>query len=285
VGRVIDGRKIAAGLKDRLRAFVEENGLDLTVVGVVAGGRDADRVYVRMRERAAAEVGASSRNVFLPPDVSQGELLDVIKGLNEDDGVDGIIVHFPLPPPIDRAAVAHALSPVKDVDGITPFNRGRLFSGDEVLPPATPAAVVYMLNAVGAVFEGREVVVVNHSEVVGKPLAVMLLNRNATVHVCHVYTRDLARWTKEAEVLVTGAGVPDLIKPGMIREGAVVVDVAMNRLADGSLRGDVEFDGVLARASYVTPVPGGVGPVTNAMLLRNLVRCALLRRGEDPLAV
>ncbi|MCK4717833.1 MAG: bifunctional 5,10-methylenetetrahydrofolate dehydrogenase/5,10-methenyltetrahydrofolate cyclohydrolase, partial [Thermoplasmata archaeon] len=165
------------------------------------------------------------------------------------------------------------VSPRKDIDGLHPENMGRLFSGDEKMPPATPAAAIYILKAMGMELKGKEVCVVNHSPVVGKPLSIMLLNRNATVHVCHVFSEDTARWAREADVLITAAGVPGLITTDMVKEGAVVIDVAMNR-KDGKLCGDVAYEEVLEKAGAVTPVPGGVGPVTNAMLLRNVVRAA-----------
>ncbi|MDG6220819.1 MAG: bifunctional 5,10-methylenetetrahydrofolate dehydrogenase/5,10-methenyltetrahydrofolate cyclohydrolase [Candidatus Thermoplasmatota archaeon] len=279
MGDIIDGNEIAREAKELLRSQVAILGHQIRMMGLIVGDKDADMVYARMRERHAADIGVKAEITRLDVDIPIEDLLLAIEKLNRDDSVDGIIVHYPLPPHLDAKKVASVVSPEKDIDGLHPRNMGMLFGGDEAMPPATPAAVMHILESLGVDVGGKEVVVVNHSPVVGKPLAIMLLNRNATVHVCHVFTENLSRWTREADVLITAAGISGLIVPEMVKDGAIVIDVSMNR-KEGKICGDVKFAEVLEKARAITPVPGGVGPVTNAMVLRNVVRAAQIRTAE-----
>ena len=269
VGRYVDGRRIAEHIKEGLRKRIDDLDTPPVLVGVCVGARDADRVYARMREKTAGDIGALTRLVELEKDAVTEEVLEAINSLSSDPGVNGLIVHRPLPGHVDSEAVSRAIPPEKDVEGMHPYNLGLMLMGKEIMVPATPWAVVEILEAEEVDVKGKEVVVVSHSNIVGKPLSLMFLNRNATVHVCHVHTKDLGRWTRAADVLVTAAGVPDLVNVDMVAEEAVVVDVSMNRTSRG-LCGDVS-QGVVERARLVTPVPGGVGPVTNALLFKNLV--------------
>jgi methylenetetrahydrofolate dehydrogenase (NADP+)/methenyltetrahydrofolate cyclohydrolase len=230
-------------------------------------------MYVDMKEKACREVGFYSVRRELPAGVSEKGLLGVIDSLNRDGSIHGILVQLPLPEHIDVNRVFNAISPVKDVDGFHPQNMGELMAGSERLVAATPKGVMRLFDEYNIPVEGRDVVIVNHSTVVGKPLAMLFLNRNATVTVCHIKTRDLAAHTRQADILVSATGVPHLIKADMVKEGAVVVDVGVTK-KDGKTVGDVDFENVKDKASHITPVPGGVGPMTIAMLLENTLLAA-----------
>jgi methylenetetrahydrofolate dehydrogenase (NADP+)/methenyltetrahydrofolate cyclohydrolase len=217
-------------------------------------------------------MGIEMRMFNLPKDATTRAFIKQIVELNDDEAVNGIIVELPLPKGMDRDEVVSAIHPDKDIDGLSPLNLGRLAQGKPRLAPCTPMSVMHILSSEGVALKGRDVAVVNHSIIVGRPLVHMLLAADATVKVAHVFTKDLKAHTKEAEVLITAAGVPNLIGPHMVREGAIVIDCGMNRLPDGKLVGDVDFERVKDVASAITPVPGGVGPVTVAMLLENVVK-------------
>jgi methylenetetrahydrofolate dehydrogenase (NADP+)/methenyltetrahydrofolate cyclohydrolase len=275
---VIDGKAIAR----EIRAELREEALRLKVEkGVVPGlsvvlvGEDpASQVYVRHKENACAEAGFLSRTIRLPAATKQQTLLDLIQSLNDDGQIHGILVQLPLPGHISVDAVTEAIDPRKDVDGFHPFNIGRLFSGNPWHQPCTPVGIIELLDRSAIGIEGKEAVIVGRSNIVGKPLALMLLARHATVTVCHTRTRNLAEVTRRAELLFAAAGKPEMIRADMVRDGAVVIDVGINRLADGRLVGDVAFDEVAAKAAYITPVPGGVGVMTIAMLLKNTLHAA-----------
>jgi methylenetetrahydrofolate dehydrogenase (NADP+)/methenyltetrahydrofolate cyclohydrolase len=253
----------------------ELGGLKLVTIQV--GEDPASTMYLRRKHDAAEEAGIASDDRKLPEETSEDELLELVAGLNDDDSVDGILVQLPLPTQIDEARVIRALNPVKDVDGFHPFNAGQLYLGRPTLVPATPLGIMALLAEHRVPLEGAETVVIGRSDIVGKPIAHLLLQANATVTICHSRTRDLARYTLEADVLVVAVGSPDVVTADMIKQGAAVVDVGINRTENGVV-GDVAPDaGELA--AYLTPVPGGVGPMTIAMLLRNTVKAARYRRG------
>jgi methylenetetrahydrofolate dehydrogenase (NADP+)/methenyltetrahydrofolate cyclohydrolase len=273
--RLMDGKAVA----ERIRAQVAEDVKELGQVGLttILVGRDpASELYIQRKHDAAKEVGIGARDYRLAEDTSERELLDLIAQLNADDAVDGILVQLPLPAQIDEQCVLDAVDPTKDVDGFHPVNAGRLFLGQEGLVAATPTGIMTLLEEYDVPLVGARAVVVGRSIIVGKPVALLLLAQHATVTICHSRTVDLAAHTREADVLVAAVGQPGLISPDMVKEGATVIDVGMNRTADG-LRGDVH-PAVAERAGLLTPVPGGVGPMTIASLLRNTVKAARRRR-------
>ncbi len=267
-------------LADRIRSVVAEEVSTLGRLGLVTilvGDDPASDVYIRLKHKAAVEAGIDATDLRLPATTTQDELLATIADLNESPDVDALLVQLPLPDGIDEAAVIRAVDPTKDVDGFHPVNAGNLYLGRPTLVPATPRGVMALLAEHGVELDGRRAVVVGRSDIVGKPMAHLLLQANATVTVCHSHTRDLDRHTLDADVLVAAVGVPALISPDMVKTGAVVVDVGVNRTEAG-LVGDVD-PGAEEVASAITPVPGGVGPLTIACLLQNAVRCARYHRG------
>jgi methylenetetrahydrofolate dehydrogenase (NADP+) / methenyltetrahydrofolate cyclohydrolase len=270
---IIDGKAVAA----RVRAEVAEEVARLDVAPglatVLVGDDPASHIYVGGKHRASAEVGITSIRHDLPADTSEAEVLDLVARLNADPAVSGIIVQLPVPDHIDAARVTSAVDPRKDVDGLTPTNAGLLVQGRDGLVPATPSGVMELLRAYDTPLEGAHAVVVGRSDLVGKPVSSLLLAQNATVTVCHSRTRDLGEVCRSADVLVAAVGRPRLITGDMVKEGATVIDVGMNRV-DNALVGDVDFEAASARARAITPVPGGVGPMTIAMLLRNTLKAA-----------
>jgi methylenetetrahydrofolate dehydrogenase (NADP+) / methenyltetrahydrofolate cyclohydrolase len=277
---IIDGKAVAADVRARVAedvtAFVSEHGFQPGLATILVGDDPASHVYVRNKRKASEEVGIASIHHELPANTSQEELADLITSLNEDDAVSGILLQLPVPPQIDGDAMTSLIDPLKDVDGLTPLSAGRLFQGLEGLVPCTPAGVMELLRVAGAELRGAEAVVIGRSKLVGKPVAALLLAANATVTQCHSKTRDLAAVCRRADVLVAAAGVPRIVTADMVREGAIVIDVGIHRTDDG-LVGDVDFDAVKDVAGAITPVPGGVGPMTIAMLLSNTVRAAHLQ--------
>lgn len=276
--RIIDGKATAA----RVRAEVAERVRGLSrppgLAAVLVGDDPASHVYVRNKRKAAAEAGIVSHDADLPADVAQADLLKRIGELNDDPSVHGIIVQLPLPPGLDGIAAQEAIDPAKDVDGLHPENQGRLALGRPRFVPATPAGVAELLHRARIELAGRHVVVVGRSQLVGRPLSILLSLKepglNATVTLCHTGTRDLAEHTRRADVLVVAAGSPRSVGGEMIKPGAVVIDVGTNRGEDGTLVGDVDFESAARVAAAITPVPGGVGPMTVAMLLANTARAA-----------
>jgi methylenetetrahydrofolate dehydrogenase (NADP+)/methenyltetrahydrofolate cyclohydrolase len=236
-------------------------------------------VYVRNKRRSCEEVGVISVAHDLPVDTSQAALLALVRSLNEDPSIDGILVQLPLPPQIASRAVIEAIDPAKDVDGFHPYNLGRLVQREPLLRPCTPYGIIKMLQHIGVSARGLEAVVVGASNIVGRPMALELLLAGATTTVCHTQTRNLAAQVARAELLVVAVGRPKMVLGEWIRPGAVVIDVGMNRLPDGKLVGDVEFEAAAARAGWITPVPGGVGPMTVAMLLSNTLEASARRQG------
>jgi methylenetetrahydrofolate dehydrogenase (NADP+)/methenyltetrahydrofolate cyclohydrolase len=277
VGRTIDGKAVAAAVRGEVReraARLAARGTEPGLATVLVGDDRASQVYVGSKERACQEVGIRSFGHHLPASTSQAELLDLVRRLGCDDRVHGILVQLPLPPPLDAQAIIEALPPEKDVDGLHPMSQGRLLAGQPGLRPCTPLGVMRLLDEVGVQLRGARAVVVGRSLLVGKPVALLLLERHATVTMCHSRTADLADEIGRAEVLVAATGQAGLVRGSWVRPGAVVIDVGINRGPDGKITGDVEFLPAAERASHITPVPGGVGPMTVAMLLANTVSAA-----------
>lgn len=277
--QIIDGRAIAAELRRELGPRVTAlaaRGIRPCLTVVLVGDDPASRIYVRNKVRACAATGVDSRDITLPAQISEPELLDAIAGLNADPAVHGILVQLPLPPQLDAGRIIEAIAPRKDVDGFHPLNTGALLAGHPGFVPCTPAGIMVMLERSGIELAGKRAVVVGRSNIVGKPMALLLLQRDATVTICHSKTRDLGALTREADVLVAAIGRPRAIGAAMIKPGACVIDVGINRLADGGLAGDVDTDAAKDVAGWITPVPGGVGPMTVAMLIASCVRAAEL---------
>lgn len=278
--RILDGKKVAEQIRAEVRERVQalqERGVVPGLAAVLVGDDPASRIYLEAKHKACADVGIRSEQVDLPAYASEGEVLATIRRLNRDAGIHGILVQLPLPKHISELAVQETIDPGKDVDGLHPLNVGLMVRGEARFPPATPYGIVELLLRSGIELEGAEVVVVGYGELVGAPLSIMLaqdsIRGNATVTICHVKTRDLAAHTRRADILVAAAGVPGLVTGDMVRPGAAVVDVGVHRTEQG-LVGDVRFDEVKEVAGAITPVPGGVGPMTVAMLLVNTVSAA-----------
>ncbi len=281
---ILDGRALSKKIRSSLKREVEEIeskfGRPPSLAVVLVGDNPASEIYVRNKIKACEEVGIKSIDRRLPSGITQEELNEVVRELNENPEIDGIIVQLPLPGKLSCREVINYISPKKDVDGFHPVNLGKCMLGlyDEGLMPCTPAGVMKFFEEYGISLEGKDAVMVGHSNIVGKPLANMLLNANATVSVCHVHTKDLPSYTKNADILCVATGVPGLIKADMVKEGAVVIDIGISRV-NGKIVGDVEFESVKEKASAITPVPGGVGPMTITMLLYNTVKAFKLRMG------
>ncbi len=277
--KILDGKALAASvrasLKDSVAALVAR-GRRPGLAVILAGDDPASRVYVRNKSRACEETGVRSVHFEYQSSVMQDELLDRVAALNEDPTVHGILVQLPLPRHIDSGKILETVSPAKDVDGFHPANLGALLSGRPRLVPCTPAGIMRLLEHAGVPLAGRSAVVIGRSSIVGKPLALLLLQKDATVTICHSKSQNLERVTKEADILIAAAGRAKLVGAAMVKPGACVVDVGISRLADGALAGDVDFDAVKEVAGWITPVPGGVGPMTLAMLLENCVKAASL---------
>ena len=274
---LIDGKALGAKVREEVAASVAELG-HVGLATVLVGDDPASHIYINLKQKAATEAGMDARDLKLPADTSEEDLLATIAEVNADDGIDGLLVQLPLPDHIDENRVIEAIAPGKDVDGIHPVNAGRLYLGRPELGPGTPIGILRMLDEYEIPLEGARAVVVGRSAIVGKPMAHLLLQRNATVTICHSRTQELERHTLDADVLVAAVGRTHLISPDMVKAGATVIDVGMNR--DESSRkvlGDVD-PGAMDRAAYMTPVPGGVGPMTIAMVLQNAVTAARLRR-------
>ena len=276
--RIIDGKAVAKKLraeyKARIAKLVATHGLTPGLAVILVGHNPASQLYVSNKVRACEDVGIRSERIEMPADISEAALLAEIDRLNNDPTVHGILVQLPLPPHIEVRAVLERISAAKDVDGFHLYNVGGLLTGSTVFPPCTPYGVQKLLEHENVDIAGRNVCVVGASNIVGKPVAMMLMQQDATVSICHKLTRDLAMFTLMADILVVAAGVPNLIVPQMVRTGAVVIDVGINRMPDGSIVGDVDFEGVRQKASLISPVPGGVGPMTVTMLLFNTLRSA-----------
>ena len=274
---MIDGKAVSAAVRQEIARDAAEltaRGRTPSLAVIIVGEDPASKVYVRNKHKACAECGITSFQYELPADTTQRELLSLIWRLNADMDVDGILCQLPLPAHLDEQAVIDAIRPDKDVDAFHPQNTGRIMTGDYAFLPCTPAGIMELLRRYDIPVEGKHAVVIGRSNIVGKPMAMLLLGANATVTVCHSKTKNLAGLTRQADILVASVGRPNFVTADMVKPGAVVVDVGINRLEDGRLCGDVDFDGVAPIASHITPVPGGVGPMTITMLLRNTITAA-----------
>ena len=278
MAKLIDGKKISAAVRGEIaeetKKFTEENGFAPGLTVIIVGQDPASQVYVRNKKRAGEEVGFASRVIEMPEDTTEEELLSVIDGLVKDDMVHGILVQLPLPKHISEDAVLRAIPPHKDVDAFHAENVGKIMIGDFEFLPCTPAGVMELLKYEGVDPAGKECVVVGRSNIVGKPMAMLLLHSNGTVTICHSRTKNLAEVTRRADILVVAVGRANFITADMVKKGAVVIDVGMNRNAEGKLCGDGDFAAVEPVASMITPVPGGVGPMTITMLLKNTLTAA-----------
>jgi len=275
--QIIDGKAIAAKVRGRIAGQVEQlkaQGVTPGLAVVLVGEDPASKVYVGMKKKLCIELGMHSSDHELPADTSEAQLLALIDQLNNDDKIHGILVQLPLPAQIDTDKVLEAISPLKDADGFHPFNVGRLAIGKPTFQPCTPYGVMVMLEEIGYDLTGKEVVVVGRSNIVGKPVALMCLARHATVTICHSRTNDLAEVVRRADVVIAAVGKAEMVKGDWIKPGAVVIDVGINRVGEKKLVGDVEYAAAAERASAITPVPGGVGPMTIAMLLQNTLESA-----------
>lgn len=275
---LIDGKETAKAVREKIHseveAFVAERGSTPGLAVVIVGEDPASQVYVRNKHKACAEVGMYSEVHALPADTDEETLLALVARLNADEKINGILVQLPLPKHLDEKKVILAIDPKKDVDAFHPVNVGRIMIGDFTFAPCTPAGVMELLHHYGVEVGGRHCVIIGRSNIVGKPQAMLMLKENATVTVCHSRTVGLADIARSADILIAAVGRPKFVTADMIKDGAIVIDVGINRTAEGKLCGDVDFDAVMKKASYITPVPGGVGPMTITMLLKNTLAAA-----------
>ena len=275
---VIDGNKIAGEIRETIRAetaaLKSGKGIVPGLAVVLVGNDPASEIYVRKKEQACKEIGFLSRKYKLSEDAAEGKILELINELNRDKSIHGVLVQLPLPKRVSADSVIAAIDPYKDVDGFHPYNVGALMAGSPFFVPCTPGGIMELISRTGIAISGKEAVIVGRSNIVGKPVALLLLAQHATVTVCHSKTNKLSAITSRADILVAAVGKAHMITADMVKEGAVVIDVGINRLDDGKLTGDVAFEEVAAKASYITPVPGGVGPMTIAMLMKNTIEAA-----------
>ncbi|MCC7203221.1 MAG: bifunctional methylenetetrahydrofolate dehydrogenase/methenyltetrahydrofolate cyclohydrolase FolD [Nitrospirae bacterium] len=282
--KIIDGKSVARHIIENIAKEVNKlrhEGIHPGLAVVLVGNNPASMVYVRNKGEACRSAGIYSEEHRLPEDASEDELLRLIERLNNDNKINGILVQLPLPERINKDNVLKAISPEKDVDGFHEINMGRLITGQDGLVPCTPLGIIKLLDHYHITVEGKNAVIVGRSNIVGKPVALMLLNRNATVTICHTRTKNMQEVCRQADILIAAVGRSHMISGDMIKEGAVVVDVGINRQADGKLAGDVDFERASEKASWITPVPGGVGPMTIAMLLYNTVKAARHMAGKQ----
>ena len=283
MANLIDGKAVSAQVKEKVRLetaeLMEKHGIQPGLAVVIVGNDPASRVYVNNKKKACDAVGFLSFEYALPEDTTQEELLALVQKLNDDPSVNGILVQLPVPKQIDDKAIINAISPAKDVDAFHPENVGRIMIGEYSFLPCTPAGAMELIDSTGVDVAGKNCVVIGRSNIVGKPMAMLLLHRNGTVTICHSRTKDLTAVTREADILVAAVGKPNFVTGDMVKEGAVVIDVGINRLDNGKLCGDVNFAEVEPKAGWITPVPGGVGPMTIAMLMRNTLTAAKAQNG------
>lgn len=280
MAKIIDGKAVSAKVKEQVRKEAEilkQKGIEIGLAVVIVGDNPASRVYVNNKKKACAEVGFTSYEYALPEETTEAELLELVEKLNNDDRVNGILVQLPLPKQINDNAIINAIRPDKDVDAFHPENVGHIMIGDFSFLPCTPAGVMELIAETGVDVCGKNCVVIGRSNIVGKPMAMLLLHKNVTVTICHSRTKNLAEICSQADILVAAVGKAGFVTPDMIKEGAVVIDVGMNRNAEGKLCGDVDYAACFDKAGYITPVPGGVGPMTIAMLMRNTLTAAKIK--------
>ena len=279
--QIIDGKKVSAEVKANVKKLTDElketHGITPGLAVVIVGDDPASRVYVNNKKKACEAVGFISEEYALPAETTQEELLSLVDTLNNKESINGILVQLPLPKHLDDKAVIEAISPLKDVDAFHAVNVGKIMLGEYDFLPCTPAGVMEMLHSYEIPVEGRECVVIGRSNIVGKPMSMLLLHENGTVTICHSRTKNLAEVCKRADILVAAVGIPRFVKADMVKDGAVVIDVGMDRDENGKLCGDVDFENVKDKCSYITPVPGGVGPMTIATLMKNTLKACKLQ--------
>jgi len=278
---ILDGKALSSKIRSQIKTQTQELKEKYNIIPglavILVGDDPASSTYVKMKEKACEEVGFYSIVHKMPSSITQKEIEETILMMNENPNIDGILVQLPLPSHIDTTRILELIDPKKDVDGFHPYNFGRLVQGLDTFAPCTPLGVMELLDHYNIDCKGLDVCVVGASNIVGKPMMALLLNRFATVDICHIYTKNLQSHTREADMVVVGVGKPNLITASMVKEGAIVIDIGINRLPNGKLVGDVDFENVSKKASYITPVPGGVGPMTIAMLLKNTLKAAKKR--------
>ncbi len=280
MAKIIDGKAVSAKVKEQVRKEAEtlrEKGIEIGLAVVIVGDNPASRVYVNNKKKACAEVGFNSYEYALPEETTEAELLELVEKLNSDGKVNGILVQLPLPKHINENAIINAIRPDKDVDAFHPENVGHIMIGDFSFLPCTPAGVMELIAETGVDVCSKNCVVIGRSNIVGKPMAMLLLHKNGTVTICHSRTKNLAEICSNADILVAAVGKAGFVTPDMVKEGAVVIDVGMNRNTEGKLCGDVDYAACFDKAGYITPVPGGVGPMTIAMLMRNTLTAAKIK--------
>ena len=283
MAKLLMGKEVSARIKAELKTEVEnlkKEGINPGLAVIIVGEDPASQVYVRNKERACEECGIYSEKYALPAETTQEELLKLIDELNNKSSISGILVQLPVPKHIDEKTIINAIAPNKDVDAFHPVNVGKIMVGNYDFVPCTPAGVMELIKESGIDVSGKECVIVGRSNIVGKPQAMLLLHQNGTVTICHSKTKNLAEKTKNADILIAAVGIPNFIKGDIIKEGAVVIDVGINRLENKKLCGDVEFESAEKVAGAITPVPGGVGPMTIAMLMKNTVKAAILNKSK-----
>lgn len=284
MAKIIDGKALAQSIKENIArevAALKEKGVTPGLAVILVGDDPASKVYVNNKKKACAQVGIYSEEYLLPADTDEKTLLDLIAKLNADKNISGVLLQAPIPPHLDYRKISETISPDKDVDAFHPYNVGKIMIGDFDFVPCTPAGVIELIKSTGTEIAGKNCVVIGRSNIVGKPQAMLLLKENGTVTVCHSKTKDIAAFTRGADILVVAVGKAGFVNGDMIKPGAVVIDVGMNRNAEGKLCGDVDFASAEPVASYITPVPGGVGPMTVTMLLKNTVKAAKLANGIE----
>lgn len=284
MAKIIDGKALAQSIKENIArevAALKEKGVTPGLAVILVGDDPASKVYVNNKKKACAQVGIYSEEYLLPADTDEKTLLDLIAKLNADKNISGVLLQAPIPPHLDYRKISETISPDKDVDAFHPYNVGKIMIGDFDFVPCTPAGVIELIKSTGTEIAGKNCVVIGRSNIVGKPQAMLLLKENGTVTVCHSKTKDIASFTRNADILVVAVGKAGFVNGDMIKPGAVVIDVGMNRNAEGKLCGDVDFASAEPVASYITPVPGGVGPMTVTMLLKNTVKAAKLANGIE----
>jgi methylenetetrahydrofolate dehydrogenase (NADP+)/methenyltetrahydrofolate cyclohydrolase len=274
---LINGKEVSQKVKESVKSEtikLQSKGIGVGLAVVIVGDNPASRVYVNAKKKACEEVGFNSYEYALPAETTQQELLDLVDVLNKDEKVNGILVQLPLPFHIDENSIINSISPEKDVDAFHPFNVGKIMIGEYSFLPCTPAGVMELIDSTGVEISGKNCVVIGRSNIVGKPMSMLLLHKSGTVTICHSKTKNLKEVCAEADILVVAIGRANFVTADMVKEGAIVIDVGMNRLENGKLCGDVDFEAVKEKAGYITPVPGGVGPMTIAMLMKNTLTSA-----------
>jgi len=284
MAKIIDGTAVSAAVKTDIAneaIKLKEQGISVGLAVVLVGDNPASKIYVKNKKKACEAVGFYSEEHILPEQTTQEELMSLVQKLNNDDKINGILVQSPLPVHIDESAVIETINPQKDVDAFHPYNVGKIMIGDFTFLPCTPAGVIELIKSTGIEISGKNCVVIGRSNIVGKPMSMLLLHNNATVTICHSKTKNLSEVCKTADILISAVGISNFVRMDMVKSGAVVIDVGMNRDENGKLCGDVNFSEVEPIASYITPVPGGVGPMTIAMLMKNTLTAAKIQNGFE----